>query len=129
MVEAKAWDGTLLYHQVDDVVMAAPVDVNGQRKKLPSLRPLSFPEYSIDIPNKKYTVGFHNGGPEIFINTMDKSQSHAPVGSEGLACFGIITHGKDIIETFRELNRKGSKMESGVYFSKIERLLIDVKKN
>lgn len=128
MVENKIWDDTMFIHKVDHVVLAAPINSSGTSKKPKLTKKLLFPEYSDEFPHSKYTIGFQGrpGGPEIYINLDDNRDYHGPGGQlqhdlveEADPCFGTITHGRDVLEEFQQLNARAQE-EDDVYYSKIE---------
>lgn len=133
MIERKVWQETVLYHQADHVVIAVPINMEGVRKSDEDAKPILFSEYSSDYPHKKYTVGFqgHPGGPEFYINMDDNDSIHGPGGQEyhdvtddGDTCFGEITHGRDVLEHFAEINKKALNSKTGVFYSLIESMTI-----
>jgi hypothetical protein len=130
MVHKKFWDSTVLYHQVEHVVIGVPVDINGVRKESELNKPLLFPESSPDFPHVANTIGFKGkpGGPEFYINLDDNSDIHGPGGqagdhmNDGESCFGTIIHGIDVMEDFIKLNKKAMMSEEGVYYSAIKQM-------
>jgi cyclophilin family peptidyl-prolyl cis-trans isomerase len=124
MVDMKSWDDTMLYHQVDHVVVGVPVNANAERKINSELQQTLFSEYNEKFPHEELTIGFQRGGPEFYINMDDNSKIHGPGGqgnddlNQGDSCFGKIVHGQDIIKDFTALNQKA--MSTGkVYYTRI----------
>lgn len=133
MIEKQVWDDTVLYHQVDHVTVAVPVDMKGVRKDPKDAKGLLFSEYTEDYPHRKFSLGFqgHPGGPEFYINMEDNNGIHGPGGQkyhdvtdDGDSCFGEITHGRDVVRQFAELNAKAQKSRAKVFYSLIKKMTI-----
>lgn len=121
------WDNTLFIHKVDHVILAAPIDDEGNQKSPELTKTLLFPEYSEEFPHVEHTIGFQGrpGGPEIYVNLDDNSKHHGPGGQkhhdlveEADPCFGKITHGIDVLTKFIGINSKAVR-ENTVSTTKI----------
>ncbi len=127
-VSNNVWDNTMFIHKVEHVVLATPIDEEGNQKNPSLTKTLLFPEYSEEYPHIENTIGYQGrpGGPEIYINLNDNSEHHGPGGQrhhdlveEADPCFGKITHGIDVLKKFIELSAKA--VQNGeISYTKIE---------
>ena len=131
MVEKKVFDNSVFVHKVEHVLLAAPIDSEGNEKNI-GAKKLLFPEYSEKFPHVMYTVGFQGrpGGPEMYVNLDDNRDFHGPGGQlqhdlveEADPCFGKITHGRDVLIEFMALNKKAIALDD-IIFSMIESMRI-----
>lgn len=127
LVVNDVWKSTMFIHKVEHVVLAAPIDVNGNQKSPDVAKKLLFPEYSQEFPHVEHTVGFQGrpGGPEIYINLDDNSDYHGPGGQqqhdlveEADPCFAKVVTGFEVLREFAEMNRK-ARTEDQVFYSEI----------
>lgn len=125
MVTAQVWDGTVFTHheRVDHVMSSSPINFKTQKVKVGHSHDLGwsnlgFPEYSQEIPHKKYTVGFADQGPTFYINTADNRMIHGPDGNQkhhrlpGDAdpCFGEVISGFDVVDKLMEFGMEESTL-------------------
>jgi len=127
-VQNHVFDDTLFIHKVEHVVLAAPIDLDGNLKNREMSKSLLFPEYSEKFPHVEHTVGFQGrpGGPQIYINLDDNSHDHGPGGQkqydlveEADPCFAKVISGFDVLKDMISINEKATE-KNEVHYTKIE---------
>lgn len=122
MISNKLWDHTIFLHHedMDHVLAAAPIDFDTQKAKRMEIYEtgwtgLGFPEYTVDIPHEKYTLGFSGQGPTFYINSHNNTLQHGPGGqdhhllaTDADPCFGKVVQGKEVVD---ELIRVGGNVQ------------------
>lgn len=127
LVQARVWKETMFIHKVEHVVLAAPIDKQGNQKSPDIAKKLLFPEYSPEFPHVEHTVGFQGrpGGPEIYVNLDDNTAYHGPGGQqqhdlveEADPCFAKVVSGLEVLKEFSSMNEK-ARREDQVYYTEI----------
>ena len=122
-VRHRLWDGTCFYRKAGHIIQAKPMTPGGDPAPIKGfkerdLSSVSFQEYSDQYPHLPYTVGFAGlpGGPGWYINLVDNTNRHGPEGQsqfrkdhgEAEPCFGTVVEGRDVIDSFREMETEGN---------------------
>lgn len=111
-VKNSLWNGCSFIINAPHILQAGPHTKDASVDKIDSFKKLeldtvSFQEYSIAFPHKKYTFGFAGrpGGPDFYINKMDNSDPHGPGGQmqqvleeEADPCFAKVIDGFEVVD-------------------------------
>lgn len=112
MIDMHLLDHTIFLHheKVEHVIAGLAMDYRSLQLKNHHLaylgwQTLAFPEYSVEVPHEKYTIGFARSGPTFYLNTMDNTRVHGPGGQghhvlpeDADPCFGRVVQGEEVVD-------------------------------